>query len=64
MAERLGEEYKSRTGKSGGETSVGEVCDFLKGMEANNWERICPKTTTLSGSDYEHVWELLAGEGR
>ena len=64
VAEKLGEEYKSRTGKSSGETSVSEARDFLKKMEAADWERVRPEITSLSGSDYKNVWELLAGEGQ
>jgi len=64
VAERLGKEFKKNTGKSGGETSVNEVRDFLKGMEASDWNRVRPKTTTLSGSDYKNIWELLSGERR
>ena len=62
VAERLGEEFKKNTGKSGGETSVNEVRDFLKRMEATDWARVRPKTATLSGSDYKNIWELLSGE--
>ena len=62
VAERLGEELRACTGKSGGETSVNEVRDFLKGMEAADWARIRPKKAPLSGSDYKNIWELLSGE--
>ena len=62
VAERLGEELITSTGKSGGETSVNEVRDFLKGMDATDWGRVRPRTATLSGSDYKNIWELLSGE--
>ncbi|MFV9692137.1 MAG: DEAD/DEAH box helicase, partial [Desulfobacteria bacterium] len=62
VAARLGEEMKVRTGKSGGETSVNEVRDFLKSMGKTDWERMRPNTATLSGSDYKNIWELLSGE--
>ncbi len=64
VAERLGEELKASTGKSGGETSVNEVRDFLKGMEAKDWARVRPKMAALSGAEYKRVWELLSGERR
>ena len=64
VAERLGEEFKKNTGKSGGETSVNEVRDFLKSMEVSEWNRVRPKTAALSGAEYKRVWELLAGEGK
>ena len=64
VAERLGEEFKKNTGKSGGETSVNEARDFLKGMEVSDWNRVRPKTAILSGSDYKNIWGLLSGERR
>jgi len=64
VAERLGEEFKKSTGKSGGETSVNEARDFLKSMGKTDWARIRPKDASLSGSDYKNVWELLSGERR
>ena len=64
VAERLGEEFKKNTGKSGGETSVNEARDFLKSMEKSDWAKIRPKDASLSGSDYKNIWELLAGEWR
>ena len=64
VAERLGEELITSTGKSGGETSVNEVRDFLKGMETTDWARVRPQKAALSGGDYKRVWELLSGERR
>ena len=64
VAERLGEEFKKSTGKGVGKTSVNEARNFLKSMGKNNWDRMCPKDASLSGSDYKNVWELLSGEQR
>ncbi len=64
VAERLGGELITSTGKSGGETFVNEARDFLKGMEASDWHRVHPETATLSGAEYKRVWELLSGEQR
>jgi len=64
VAERLGEELITSTGKTGGETSVNEARDFLKSMGKNDWARIRPKKAPLSGSDYKNIWELLSGERR
>jgi len=64
VAERLGEEYKQNTGKSGSESSISEVRDFLKAMESKDWERVRPENTSLSGSEYKNIWELLSGEVR
>jgi len=64
VAERLGEELRASTGKRGGQTSVSEARDFLKGMEGSDWARVRPKAAPLSGSDYKKVWELLSGEVR
>ena len=62
VAERLGEEFKKNTGKSGGETSVNEARDFLKGMGKTDWDRMRPENASLSGSDYKNIWGLLSGE--
>ena len=62
VAERLGEELITSTGKSGGETSVHDARDFLERMEVSVWNKVRPKTATLSGSDYKNIWELLSGE--
>ena len=62
VAERLGEELITSTGKSGGEASVHDARDFLKGMEASDWHGVRPETATLSGAEYKKVWELLSGE--
>jgi hypothetical protein len=64
VAERLGEELITSTGKSGGETSVNEARDFLKSMEKSDWARIRPKDASLSGTDYKNIRELLSGEQR
>lgn len=64
VAERLGEELRTSSGKRGGETSVNEARDFLKGMGAADWTRVRPGTAALTGADYKRVWELLSGERR
>ena len=62
VAERLGNAYAKHTGKTGGESSVGEVREFLKGMEPKDWDRVRPDRSTLSGEGYKSVWEILSGE--
>lgn len=62
VAERLGEKLRTSTGKTGGETSVNEAREFLRGLDASDWNNIRPETALLSGAGYQKIWGLLSGE--
>jgi hypothetical protein len=64
VAERLGEEFRSRAGERFVESGVQQARSFLKGLDAADWGRVRPDGAHLSGRDYKRVWELLSGEGR
>ncbi len=64
VAEGLGRAFKAGRGETGQAGSIREVRQFLKGLDADDWHRIRPSASYLSGGDFKRVWELLSGERR
>jgi hypothetical protein len=63
-AERLGEEFKASIDDTADRVGLHEARQFLKGLEASDWERMRPEAAYLSGSNYMTLWQLLSGEER
>ena len=63
VAERLGLHYREAFSGDDARYSVAKAHDFLKGMSANDWDRVRPEQAPLGGAGYKKVWEVLAGEG-
>lgn len=62
IAERVGDEFKKTTAEK--PATVNEARGFLNQMDRTVWNRVCPANSSLSGSEYKQVWEILSGEGR
>lgn len=61
-AEALGSLYQEYTGEDGSRYSVGKAREFLRALNAQDWERTRPRAAALSGKGYKRVWEILSGE--
>jgi hypothetical protein len=64
MAESLAEAFRSAAGVEPEGTGVREVRQFLRGLDAQAWDRARPAGSQMSGEDARRVWELLSGERR
>jgi hypothetical protein len=64
IAENLGEAFRHRVDRSAEPAGVHEAREFLKRLDAGDWERMRPGGSHLTGLDYKKVWELLSGEWR
>ncbi len=64
IAENLGRAFRSSVDKGADAAGVHEAREFLKGLDAGDWERMRPGGAHLTGTDYKKVWELLSGERR
>lgn len=59
IAENLGREFKKTTTSS---TSATLAADFLRSLSDTDWDRLRPRTATMSGSDYREIWKRLSGQ--
>lgn len=63
IAERAGEDFRIQ---AGGESDVAlsprKAGDYLKSLRTEDWSRLKPKGSVLSGADYMKVWKRLSGE--
>jgi hypothetical protein len=62
ISENLGQEFRLVFQKDDGNVGIVEAREFLRNLDTPDWDRMRPKTSSLSGSDYRQVWELLSGE--
>ncbi|MEA3293493.1 MAG: DEAD/DEAH box helicase [Euryarchaeota archaeon] len=60
IAEQVGEELRKSTDQKS--TTVHEARAFLKQMDQSVWNRIPPKNSYLSGTEYKRIWRILSGE--
>ena len=63
VAVKVGDLYRETGGIVGNQYSIGHARDFLKGMDAVDWNRARPGDAALSGEGYRRVWQVLSGEG-
>jgi hypothetical protein len=64
VAERLGQAFEKKVGANVDGQSVQAARAFLKDLDSAEWDKVKPTNSPLSGSEYQHVWEILSGEGR
>jgi replicative superfamily II helicase len=62
IASTLGERMK-QDGGANKTLTVSEARNFVRGLEATEWQAARPKGSTLSGAEYRDVWRILSGEG-
>ncbi|HEY6873291.1 MAG TPA: DEAD/DEAH box helicase [Geobacteraceae bacterium] len=61
IAENLGESFRSNWEGSQA-ASPREARQYLKQLTSADWGKLRPTASSMSGTDYKHVWELLSGE--
>ncbi len=61
-AEALGRLYQESTGIKEQRYSVGDARRFLQELHINDWNSVTPKGASLTGKEYQRVWEILSGE--
>ncbi|EKF9565506.1 DEAD/DEAH box helicase [Vibrio cholerae] len=63
IAERAGEDFKART-EAGAEKTLSprKASEYLKSLKPDDWARLKPDNSSLSGEDYLKVWKRLSGE--
>lgn len=59
IAESAGAEFKRR--QSGDGLTSSAANQYLKSLQAPDWERMKPQSATMSGEDYKNVWKRLSG---
>jgi hypothetical protein len=64
VAENLGELFRSNFGQETAKANISQAREFMKNLGETDWNRIRPKDSRLSGSDYKTIWGLLSGEQR
>ncbi len=64
VAENLGAEFRSNLGQATAKANISQAREFMKNLGENDWNRMRPKDSRLSGSDYKTIWGLLSGEQR
>jgi hypothetical protein len=62
IAELLGVALEKATNSLGHTQNVATARDFLRGLDAANWDAVVPSTSVMSGADYQTVWQRLSGE--
>ncbi len=62
VAEKLGQEFRSAVSGEPNEPGVQRARQFLRDLQAPDWERVRPEGAYLTGAGYKLVWELLSGE--
>ena len=62
IAPKLGEKFSTaKHGQTDAHNSR-SARDFLRGLSAEDWQKAAPQHSSLSGTDYRDIWQLLAGE--
>jgi len=62
IAENLGELYRKTVREDDGRYSVVQAREFLKNLGDNEWHRVRPADSALTGDGYKRLWRVLAGE--
>ncbi len=63
VAEPLGAAFEEATGQAALTQRSGRARDFLRSLDADDWERVVPLNSAMTGADYREVWCRLSGEG-
>src|SRR5262249_43700073 len=61
IAKRLGAEVRRQVGHPR-RLSVSEARQFVAALGSEDWHRLRPAHSTLTGSQYRDVWRQLSGE--
>lgn len=61
IAERAGEDFKNQSGDISAAFSPTHAGDYLKSLKAEDWARLKPNNSAMSGEDYQQIWKRLSG---
>ena len=61
IAERAGKDFKVQHGQVDVVESSRRVGVYLKSLEKENWSRLKPENSAMSGEDYMAIWKRLSG---
>lgn len=61
IAESAGEDFKNQTGDIEAAASPALAGDYLKSLNKEDWSRLKPENSPMSGEDYQQVWKRLSG---
>lgn len=61
ISENIGSEFKESVGQVPGQP-VQVARSFLRTLTDSDWDRLAPKGSPMTGSDYREVWMRLSGE--
>ncbi|MDV2482800.1 DEAD/DEAH box helicase [Methanoculleus sp. Wushi-C6] len=64
VAENLATDFRTKRGVNTNRNQVQRAREYLRGLAINDWERVRPRDSYLSGEDYMTIWGLLTGEKR
>jgi hypothetical protein len=63
IAERAGEDFRAQTDDGAGVAlSPRKAGEYLKSLRTEDWVRLKPENSVLSGDDYFKIWKRLSGE--
>nr|WP_289072845.1 DEAD/DEAH box helicase [uncultured Halomonas sp.] len=63
IAERVGEDFRIQTdGDAEVALSPRKAGEYLKSLKTEDWARLKPESSLLSGEDYQKVWKQLSGD--
>lgn len=61
IAEQLGQDFKTQIDPAGETLSPTLANDYLKSLKSDDWGRLKPRTSVMTGDDYQEVWKRLSG---
>lgn len=61
IAERAGEDFKAQSDSADANLSPRKAGDYLMALNTEDWSRLRPENSVLSGDDYHKIWKRLSG---
>ncbi len=61
IAESVGADYKAVVKTKDTLPSSKDVNEYLKSLRSEDWERLKPNTSRMTGDDYKKIWNQLSG---
>lgn len=61
VAESVGAEFKERSGSSATSEAPKLAAEFVRSLKEADWERLKPRSSVMSGRDYQQIWKRLSG---
>lgn len=61
IAEQLGKDFRAQTDTSREKLSPTLASDYLRSLNSDDWGRLKPEASAMSGDDYREVWKRLSG---